>query len=96
MIKMPHEDAVEGKQSVIRLLEWLSQAEDNDKMFADEVLKHLGQEIARATPEDVEIIMAWMYVGAIADRAMHKMHAQDIIENIIQTVMTHDDGAMEA
>jgi hypothetical protein len=95
---MPIEDAEAGKKSVIRVLEWMSQAEC-DKNVSIEVLRYLGQQIARATPEDVEIIMAWMFVGAIADRAMSRVAANEMVKEVaamIAMAIADDEEAMEA
>lgn len=98
MIQMPLEDAKEGQATVIRILEWMGQC-DYDKNMSKEVLQYLGQQIARATPEDVEIIMAWMFVGAISDRAMSRVAANQMVKEIAEMIamqVAGDDDMMEA
>jgi len=98
MIQMPLKDANEGQATVIRILEWMSQC-DTDKNMSKEVLQCLGQQIARATPEEVEIIMAWMFVGAIADRAMSRVATNEMVKEIAEMIamsVAGDDDMMEA
>lgn len=99
MIQMPLKEAKEGKEAVIRILERMSRC-DHDKNVSKEVIQYLGQQIARATPEDVEIIMAWMFVGAITDRLMSEVAAKEMVKELVEAIVMQttmsDDEIMEA
>jgi len=99
MIQMPKEEAIEGKRALQTMITYI-EGVASDKNMSREVIDYLRNEAKNATPEDVEIIMAWMFVGAVADRAMSRVQANEMVKEIAgiisMMVVDEDDRFKEA
>jgi hypothetical protein len=82
MIKMPKSHAKEGRGAIINAIQW---AHDHEEMSED-VTDYLKKVTEKATLEEVEIILAWMFIGAVADRLMQEIKAREMISHVLEIV----------
>ena len=94
MIQMPVELAEQGQDTLNAVLDWMDRSIEHgatDKNLSTEVILHLRERVKAASNEEIEIIMAWMYVGAVADQLMDRIRAQDAAKAIVNAL--HIDSA---
>jgi len=99
MKQMPEEMAVEGRKALLNAITY-AESEGMDGMgMKPEVTSYLREIAENATLEEVEVIMGWMFIGAIADRLMHRMQAQEMLERVLGSMgiqFEPDDSGLEA
>lgn len=95
-MQMDEQMAQEGRQALLNSIKYAEDAGLDGMGMKPEVIKVLRNIAEKATPEQVEIIMAWMFIGAVADRLMHQMKAQEMIERVLGGLGIQPETDMEA
>jgi len=93
MIQMPLELAQQGYETLDSILDWMEKSvEESDKSLSHEVISHLRGVVKASSVEEIEIIMAWMYVGVLADQLMDRIRAHEMAKNVVDALKINEAG----